>query len=256
MGRRAMVTGASEGIGHATARALAQDGWDLTLVARRKGRLDALVAELGGAAHKVLVADLSLRDDVARVASSLKEERCEFLFNNAGVGAYGAFHTQPLDRQLAMMELNMQSLVVLCHTWLATAQKGDALINTSSTLGFMPMPGSAAYSATKAFVTSLSETLWFENKDRGVYVAALCPGLTTTGFHTASGGDAKTPPPKALSQSPEQVAEELMDMLRNRSDPSVISGGKNSAMVFSSRLMSRKARVKMMGGLTAGPSPN
>jgi short-subunit dehydrogenase len=247
--KKALVTGASGGIGEAFARALAKEGYQVTLVARSEAKLKEVTSSLGGT-HNYLVADLSVPADVQRLAANLSEKGYDLLVNNAGVGIYGQFEETSLDKQLEMMRLNMDSLVALSHAYLAKAKQGDALINVASTLGLLAYPQAAAYAATKAFVVSLSEALWHEQKGKGVYVTALCPGVTRTKFHEAAGGTEKNKPPENISQSPEQVVQEALKGLKHRSKPTIVSGFKNGMMIFASRFMSHKAMVNMMGSFS------
>lgn len=245
MGKKAMVTGASGGIGEVFATALAKEGWAVTLVARSATKLDELASKLPGAS--AITADLSDPADIARVAQGVREGGYDLLVNNAGIGVYGRFDETPLDTQLAMMRLNMDALVTLSHAFLATAKSGDALVNVASTLGLLAFPTASAYAATKYFVIGFSESLWHEQKARGVYVMVLAPGATITNFHSAAGGTEKNAPPAGVSQTPEQVVAVARAALAARSSPTVVSGFSNKAMVFMSRFMPRWAVVDMMG---------
>lgn len=243
-----MVTGASGGIGKVFAEALAADGWQLTLVARSADKIEALAKTLPGGGHRAVTADLSDPEAIRRVAGDLAGGNYRLLVNNAGGGAYGPFHEASLDTLQRMTRVNCDAVMALAHAFLQRARHGDALINVASALGVLGFPTSTAYAATKAFVVGFSESLWFEQRSRGVYVMALCPGVTRTGFHLAAGGSPDAPPPEAIAQSPEQVVAETLKALRARSKPTVISGWKNRLMVASTRLMTRKARITMMGG--------
>jgi short-subunit dehydrogenase len=245
--KRALVTGASEGIGRVLAARLARDGYQVTAVARSADKLAALIGELGSG-HGSLVADLSDPDGVARVARELEQNKYDLLVNNAGAGVFGPFAQAELAQLARMMHLNCDALVTLTHVFLARAQSGDAVMNVASTLGFLGLPNFALYAATKALVLSLSESLWFEQKPRGVYVMALCPGVTSTSFHANAGGTDATKPPERIAQTPEQVVDEAMVALAARKQPSVVTGFKNRAMVFTSRrVMTRKRTISMMG---------
>ena len=112
----------------------------------------------------------------------------------------------------------------------------------------MPMPSFAVYAATKAFVTSFTESLWYEQKARGVYVMGLCPGVTASHFHQRAGGDEANQPPAAITQTPEDVVETAMLALAKRGKPTVVSGVKNRMITNLTRLMPRKGIVKMMAG--------
>lgn len=243
-----MVTGASGGIGLEFAEQLAKQGYQVTLVARGGAKLAEHVARLG-AGHRFLAADLSVPADVARVADDVRATKYDLLVNNAGVGVYETFAEGPLEPTRAMMRLNMDSLVELSHAFLQGAKQGDALMNVASTLALLSFPGAAVYCATKAFVTAFSEGLWFENKPRGVYVAALLPGVTKTNFHDAAGGAADSKPPEAISQSSADVVSVALEALEARSSPTILTSFTNKAMVFfSTRVVPRKVMVNMMGG--------
>ena len=124
-------------------------------------------------------------------------------------------------------------------------------MNTASTTGLLSLPGLGVYTATKAFVNILSETLWWEEKDKGVYLMGFNPGGTSSVFHTASGGDKDA---FAAMQTPEAVANELVRALRQRTRPRVISGGMNRLFVFLGRLMPRKAVINLMGRFAPAPA--
>jgi short-subunit dehydrogenase len=242
MTKRAMVTGASEGIGYEIAKRLKQAGYEVTGVARSEAKLASLVREIGG---DTLQADLSTEAGQDAVVARLASQKYDLLVNNAGVGVEGAFTDAPLDKQLAMMRLNCDALVKLSYAYLKGAVRGDTLVNVSSVLAYTPLPGMAVYSATKAFVTAFSETLWFEQKARGVHVMGLHPGITTTSFQTAAGGNSADLP-KGLSQSAPDVAEFAVREIEKRSGPNVISGKKNVAFKSVTRMLPRPLVMQMM----------
>jgi uncharacterized protein len=246
--RRALITGASSGIGLTFAERLAREGTTLTLVARSERKLEDLRTILGGD-HRVLVADLAKPADVSRVADDVRSSGYDLLVNNAGAGSYGRFVDTPIDRQLEIMSVNMSAVVTLAHAFLEKARRGDALLNVGSTVGLLAFPGGPAWAASKAFVTSLSESLWAEMRDRSIYVAAILPGATRTSFHEACGGDPTRRPADHISQSPEQIVEAAMAALAERAEPTIVPGLANKAMVFSARFMPRRAMATMMGGL-------
>lgn len=249
--KKILITGGSEGIGLAAARALAAEGSAVTLVARNPEKLQAALRTLPGSGHSSLPADLSTPEGMALVASHLEENRYEVFINNAGAAAYGRFTELPLARQLEIMHLNMDAVVVLAHYYLRRARRGDALVNMASTTGLLSLPGIGVYTATKAFVNILSETLWWELKEQGIYVMGFNPGGTSSGFHTASGGNKDA---FASMQTPEAVAKELVRALRQRTRPRVISGGLNRLFVFFGRFMPRKAVINLMGRFAPAPA--
>lgn len=245
--KKALITGASEGIGREFAKQLAKEGYTITAVARNEARLKSLLEELPSGAHKYLVADLSKQDGIKKTNEELSTHY-ELLVNNAGFGVYGKFYETPLKKFQEMLSLNIDALVALSHSFLKVAEKDDALINVASTLAFLPMPNGGVYAATKAFVTSFTESLWFEQKERGIFVMDLCPGATVTEFQVRAGGKTEDIP-KAIQQTPEQVVKVAIRALKRRNRPTVISGLPNHLMATVARLIPRKFTVSMMGAM-------
>ncbi len=214
----ALVTGASSGIGECFARALAARKWNLVLVARSMEKLSAFAKELSSA-HGIqaepLPVDLSAPGAGDRLAATLRERRLDIdlLVNNAGFGARGQFYKLSLDRQSEMLRLNIHALMELAY-WLLppmVEKRAGALINVSSTASFQPVPFTAVYSASKAFVTSFSMSLAEELRPFGIAVVTLCPGGTQTNFFEASHyGRRKVP---GGLQDPRQVVAEALKAL-------------------------------------------
>jgi short-subunit dehydrogenase len=244
---KTLITGASEGIGREFAHQLAAQGYTITAVARNEERLKSLIAELGGAPHSYRVTDLSDPNQVNALAKELELNDYDLLVNNAGFGIYKKFYQVPIEQHLAMTRLNCDALITLAHAFLQNASAGDSVINVASTLGFVPMPIGGLYSATKAFVVSFSESLWFEQKSRGIYIMALCPGATSTQFFERAGGTAEQEPPSAITQTPKQVVEIALRALKSRSQPTVICGLPNRTLVALARIFPRKWMVSLMG---------
>jgi uncharacterized protein len=244
-----LITGASEGIGLEAALLLAEQGNQITLVSRNKAKLEKAVSILEGEKHGFLVADLSRKEDAHLVADHISENHYDLLINNAGIGIYGRFEEMQMTAYATMMNLNMIGLTLLSLSFIKSAKKGDCLVNVASTLGCTSFPGLAVYAATKAYVLNFSESLWWENKRRGVYVMGFCPGVTRTKFHESSGGS-YDPFPKFISQTPRQVAIELIHALQRRKKPKTVSGAMNRFMLFFHRFLSRKMIVNMMGGFS------
>jgi uncharacterized protein len=216
--RRALVTGASSGIGDAFARHLAADGVDLVLVARREDRLEALATELRSPVCRVEVLAADLTDDAglervaARVADS--DAPVDLLVNNAGFGTFGTFWELPVDGELAEIDTNVAALVRLTHAALGrmVAEGRGAVLNVSSVAGNQPGPGDAVYAATKAFVTSFTEGVAEELRGTGVTATALCPGLTTSEFHeVARWQGARSSAPGVLWMTATDVAREGLE---------------------------------------------
>jgi uncharacterized protein len=160
-----------------------------------------------------------------------------------------------IDDQLRMMRLNINSLVVLSHQYLAQARKGDVLVNTASFLAYAPLPGASVYSATKAFVAVLSETLWWEYKERGVYVLGFCPGVTSSAFHHTAGASVKVFP-GVLVQSPNETAREMIAAIEKRKSPSAVGGVATRLMLLLYRFLRRQSIINMMGRYSPVKTPS
>ncbi|MCD7708597.1 MAG: SDR family oxidoreductase [Clostridiales bacterium] len=186
----AVVTGASSGIGEQFARKLAAEGYRLVLAARRRDRLDALAAELSekGTECVVFAADLSKKEECYRLMGELGSKKVGVFINNAGFGDCGFFLDTDVDKELAMIDLNVKSLHLLTKLVLKKmqAQGGGYLLNVASSAGLTAGgPYMATYYATKSYVASLTRAIAQELKDKGskVYVGALCPGPVDTEFN-------------------------------------------------------------------------
>jgi short-subunit dehydrogenase len=250
--KTALVTGASSGIGEVFVRELAKSGYRITCVARSKDKLESLTKELGPG-HRVLVADLGDPVQLQRVAEDIEKTGYSLLVNNAGYGIYGRFTEIPMNQLELLMAVNMNALVRLSHAFLKKAVSGDALINISSALSLLTYPGGAVYAGTKAFVTNFTESLWFENKDQGVYVLAVLPGITDTNFHAVATGGRIKKSTGSKSYPPEIIVKDALVALAARKTPSIVSGPLYRFLTFlSSRLMSRKRMVTVMGESSTG----
>lgn len=247
-----LITGASSGIGEAFARALAARGHNLLLVARSEDKLITLCSELGRirSIHcQYVVSDLSHPESPKQLFEETQERELEIdlLINNAGFGSMGDFAALDLDRALNMIDLNVRSLVEMTHRFLQPmrARKSGAIINVASTAGFQPVPYMATYAATKAFVLSFSEALWAENRDYGIEVLALCPGVTETGFFVAS--QMEKPPARTTQTADEVVEVALRGLSRGKS--SIISGWMNRAGVAAGNFMPRSLLVRAVASV-------
>jgi short-subunit dehydrogenase len=219
---RAIVTGASSGIGLAFARRLAAGGYDLSIVARGAARLTEVANELTeqyGVAVEPLVADLASAEGQDAVVARLESaDDAAILVNNAGFGVWGTFASTDEAKHLAMIDVHVIASVRLCRAVVPgmIARRRGVIVNVSSLAAFVPTPNNVTYSAAKAYLLSFSQGLRSELRGTGVRVQALCPGLTHTGFHTASDYSAfpKGRIPAALWQSPEDVVSASLRALR------------------------------------------
>ena len=187
-GRWALVTGASAGIGVALARELAAHGAKLILTARRKERLDALAAELSarGSEVRTVAADLSDPGAPQQIYDATEGAGLvvDILIDNAGLGQFGAFVTDPVERELSQVRVNCEAVVHLARLFvprMVERRRGWVLV-TASTASFQPLPYFSTYAATKAFDRFFAVGLAHEVARFGVKVTALCPGPTESEF--------------------------------------------------------------------------
>lgn len=259
-GTTAIVTGASSGFGVEFAHRLAARGADLVLVARREDRLAALAAELRekyDTSTTVVALDLTAPDAAASLRQRLDGREVSTLINNAGFGSHGEFVDSDAAATHNQIELNVQSLVALTHEFLpglvsAATRRPDsaALVNLASTAAFQPVPRMAVYGATKAFVLSFTEALWYETKASGLKVTALCPGPASTEFFDIAGnGDATF----GAMETAEDVVDTAMRALDRRvTPPSVVSGTRNAVQAKVAGMAPRRLVVEAVGYIGRG----
>jgi short-subunit dehydrogenase len=247
---RALVTGGSSGIGAAFAARLARDGYDLTVVARTRGRLEELAARLRahGGAVDVLVADLSDPRGVDATVAAVTAAPLDLLVNNAGFGTVGAFAELDPVREEEEIRLNVIALMRLTRAVLPgmLARHAGAVVNVSSVGAFQPGAFNATYSATKAWVNSFTEALSEELRGSGVHVQALCPGFTRTEFQERAGIDVANIP-AFFWMSAEAVVDAALHGLR-RGDVVCVPGAGNRVATSLTGLAPR-ALVRRVSGV-------
>lgn len=192
--KTALVTGASAGLGREFSRQLADAGYDLVLVSRSQGELEALAGELQrdfGVAAIALPADLSRPDAPPALYEELQARQIgiDYLVNNAGIAGPGLLRCDDWTEQQAFFQLMMISIAHLCHLFVPPmVDRGwGRVINVASVAGRIPRGGDCNYGPSKAWVIALSEELALTVGDQGVKVCALCPGFTHTEFHERAG---------------------------------------------------------------------
>jgi uncharacterized protein len=189
-GLSVLITGASAGIGAEFARQLAPMVSRLVLIARRSDRLDALKSELSEVHPRLELftrcVDLRDQDELERFCDWLAQSdlAIDLLINNAGLGDHGPFIDSQWKRVSSVLEVNMRALTYLALRLLPGMRKsgGGAVLNVSSTAGFLPLPNNAVYAATKAYVTSFSEAIRAELRSSNITVTTLCPGPVSTEY--------------------------------------------------------------------------
>jgi len=245
-----LITGASSGIGKETAFEYARNGYNLILVARRKDNLETIKKEIE-ATHKkkvdIISLDLSNLKSAEELFQEIKDKKLQVdvLINNAGFGIYGDLLTNDTEKLADMLVLNMITLSKLTQLFAQEMVKngGGHIINIASTAAFQPVPGLAAYAATKAYVMNFSDAITFELKDKNVKVTTISPGATQSEFGATAGfgEDAtffnKMPTSKDLAQFIYQ------SMIKNKTN--AIHGIKNSFLAFSNRFSPRKMTTKI-----------
>ena len=186
---KALITGASSGMGADMARVLVSEGYEVILVARRKTKLEKLVKELGDKAT-FIVKDISSTYNCMELYNEVKNENIDILINNAGFGMFGNFNETNLEKELDMIDLNVKSLHTLTKLFLKDFIKKDQgyILNVGSSAGFMPGPYMATYYATKNYIVSLSLAIYEELKrdKSNVKISIFCPGPVNTNFNNVA----------------------------------------------------------------------
>lgn len=182
---KALITGASSGLGKEFAYILSYMGYDLILVARRKNKLENIASELKTKV-KVIAMDISSTYNCMDLYNEVKKEKIDILINNAGFGLLGKFDETKLDTELDMIDLNIKTVHTLTKLFLKDFKKRDSgyILNVASVASFLPGPLMSTYYATKAYVLNLTMGIYEELKQdcSNVYVGCLCPGPINTEF--------------------------------------------------------------------------
>lgn len=253
-GTTALITGASSGLGEQFARQLAARGADLVLVARRRERLQTLAEELRtghGVSVDVIATDLAAPGAVPALVQTLTEREHVIgtLINNAGFATRARFENDDADRVHEQVQLNVATLVDLTRALYPAllASGRGALVSIASTAAYQPTPAMAVYGATKAFVLSFTEALWYEARGSGLRVLAVSPGATRTEFFDVAGENARV---GAFREPSDVVAHALSTLDRRNPPPSIIDGAANRITAVLPRLLTRRAGVSLTGWVT------
>jgi hypothetical protein len=252
MNKTALITGSSGGIGLELAKIHAENGVNLVLVARSKGKLDELKASLEEK-HKINVhtieKDLSRKRAAVEVYDELKmlNISIDYLINNAGFGDICLFELSDWNKLEKMINLNILVLTHLTRLLLPCmiAAGSGKILNVASTAAFQPGPTMAVYFATKAYVLSFSEALNEEVSGKGITVTALCPGSTESGFHAVAIGEGKKLKERSLPSSRTIAEYGFKAMMKGK--PVAIPGLLNRIMATLVRFLPRSFVVKAAG---------
>ncbi len=241
---KALITGASSGIGLDIARYLATKGYELILVARSKEKLEYIQSKMP-TKTTIVVMDLSNEQKVKELCVLMKNEDIDMLVNNAGFGNFGEFSETELSKDMEMINTNIKAVHILTKFALKNMIKKDYgyILNVASSAGFMPGgPLLSTYYATKSYVLSLTEAINYELKKKksNVIVSALCPGPVDTNFNNVANVTFKT---KALSSK--FVAKYAIDEILENKKLIIIPGRKMKLAKFFSRFLSDKALLRI-----------
>ena len=243
---KALITGASSGIGRDMARYLAEQKIDLILVARNKEELMKLKEELD-VNVKVVVIDLSSTDKIKEMFVALKNESIDILINNAGFGDIGYFNNTDVNKELNMIDVNIKAVHLLTKMFLKEMTKVNRgyILNVASSAAFQPGPLMATYYATKAYVLRLTEAINYELKKQKskVVVSCLCPGPVDTNFNNVANVKFNI---KSLDS--EYVARYAIDMMFEKKMV-IIPGTKMKLAKFFSRFVSDRKLMKIIYGV-------
>ncbi|MDP5071918.1 MAG: SDR family NAD(P)-dependent oxidoreductase, partial [Congregibacter sp.] len=235
---RALITGASAGLGDAYVKQLAERCTSMVVVARRGDRLQALADALAGQCTlEIVEADLATVEGQARVVEAIRQgPALDLLVNNAGYSTIGPYASSDLDDELGMVRLHNEATMVLTRAALpAMIELGSgAVINVASVAGLMTTPNVAVYGASKAFLVSFSRALRQELKAKGLRVQCLCPGYTRSEIHsraTMADFDVAIVPEKLWMDADTVVAESLAAIADPADQWLVVPGEHNRKVV-------------------------
>jgi len=264
-GKNVLITGASSGIGLAMAKDFANRGANLILTARSEDKLMQLAKDLSGKGIKthVFIEDISLPNSAQKLFNQVNaaELEVDVLVNNAGYGRWGNFDECPMEDYENMVHLNVTSLTELSYLFVDQMVKrgSGGIINVASTAAFFPIPYSAVYAATKAYVLSLSEALNFEYSKKGVHVMAVCPGATESKFINVATENSERLKQRLINvdrvknklttskiQTAEDCSKEALDAYL-KGKIYVITGQNNRNLYTMSRFFSRKTNLNWSG---------
>ncbi len=261
-GKKALITGASAGIGYALSEELAKRGSEVIITARRKDRLEALAQKIEKAGGKVdiFAEDLSMPESGKKLYDQIKSAglSIDILINNAGYGRWGDLTSHERDDYSRMLQLNVTSLTDLCHLYIPDmiSQGGGGIINVGSVASLSPIPYASVYSSSKAYVLMFSEAIRYEYQDKGVQVMALLPGGTESEFASIATEKSEKLTKRyqeregsaagGVMQTSQEVAIECLDAFE-KNKQYILCGGRNRFLYNLTKFMSRQRVLEMTG---------
>ena len=239
---KAIITGASSGLGKEFAIQLSKMGYDLVLVARRKDKLKEIKQQLETNVEIVCL-DLSFPTNCVKLFKKYRKDNIDILINNAGFGVFGTFDKTPLDKELEMIDTNIVAVHTLTKLFLQKFKKDDAgyIMNVASAAAFQPGPLMASYYASKSYVYNLSAAIWQELKKEksNVKISVLCPGPVNTEFNDVAGVKFGV----KAQESNDVVKYALNQMFKNKLR--IIPGFYMRILLFLEKFVSYKSLLKI-----------
>ena len=241
---KALITGASSGIGYSMAKYLSSLGYDLILVARDKEKLQAIQKELKTDV-KIVVVDLSQENKIKDLYILCKNDNIDILINNAGFGLFGEFDSTDLSREVNMIDVNIKAVHILTKLFLKDMVKRNSgyILNVSSSASFQAGPLMATYYASKSYVTRLTVAIYEElrrNKSK-VHVSCLCPGPVKTNFNNVA--DVQF---SMKGYDSDYVAKYAIDKMLKKNKLIIVPGFKMKSLIFFNRFISTKRAAKIV----------
>jgi uncharacterized protein len=243
--KNALITGGSRGLGLEVARLLAGKDYRVTTVGRNAESLDAAVSSFPGEGHRVWAFDLSQRSQTCDLIHCLADESFDLLINNAGASRFGAFAELTPQAVEELIYLNFTAPALIARQFLQNAPPQATLVNVTSIVGTLPMPGNGLYCAAKAGLKTLSECLWFEARRKGVRVLDFCPFSLKTDFHRLAGGDSLAGGGMAID--PAQATRALVNGIERGREFAYPHGKFVWILGLINRLLPRKLLISLMG---------
>ncbi len=241
---KALITGASSGIGLDMARYLATKKWELILVARNKEKLEEIQEKLPTKVT-IIVADLSQEQKVKELYALAKKENIDMLINNAGLGDFGPLSETDLNKDLELINTNIKAVHILTKSFVKDMEKRDSdtyILNVASSAAFQPGPLMSTYYATKSYVYQLTEALYYEEKKKKtkVHVSVLCPGPVETNFNNVAKVKFSVKPLKSAFVARYAIDKTLENKML------IIPGFKMKCAKFFSRFVSDKFLLRII----------
>lgn len=241
---KALITGASSGIGLDMARYLATKKWELILVARNKEKLEEIQEKLPTKVT-IIVADLSQEQKVKELYALAKKENIDMLINNAGLGDFGPLSETDLNKDLELINTNIKAVHILTKSFVKDMEKRNSdtyILNVASSAAFQPGPLMSTYYATKSYVYQLTEALYYEEKKKKtkVHISVLCPGPVETNFNNVAKVKFSVKPLKSAFVARYAIDKTLENKML------IIPGFKMKCAKFFSRFVSDKFLLRII----------